>query len=546
MARPEETRAQDQVFVRSVSLSALQERLPLPWPTPDNTQPSPKKRYRSAYQYQGWEELEDPACWDNCDDFEVLLRLVDFSGLRDVLAERLGWCSAKGQVPFDPLSLFLLTMWQVVNGWSRAETLRNLKKPRYADTVQLLGFRNGVFPTEGGLRHFLTVLGENARAQGEWVSVEQGEQVTQVAVQQLNQLVAQSVGLLRESEVLNQDAWQQALLCPDGQIHEAASRMRCQNVTASCYLPAPRACPAKERGLRGCDCDTPHCAQVCKRATPQDPQARYVWYTGDNQNDEKEGEGFFGYRSVPLQLADRERRFSITLLDDVQPANQREEVPATALLLQLARHYPDLEVEAVAGDAGYGYDVFLHTVYDHLQARRVVNLRRHQTDEDQENWVLRGYDDSGRPICPYGYSLIANGYDRTRQRSKWVCQQTCLKGVDPKVQLSDVAYPPPDCPYRQSDHPHGRIINLGERFPDGSIRLLRDLPVGSPSWKSLYHRARNAVEGRNATFEAWGFKRLPVYGLPRVTALIFLADVLNNLTTMARLIREATLALQDP
>jgi hypothetical protein len=109
-----------------------------------------------------------------------------------------------------------------------------------------------------------------------------------------------------------------------------------------------------------------------------------------------------------------------------------------------------------------------------------------------------------------------------------------------------VHYPPPDCPYQHTHHPHGRIFNLGERFPDGSMRLARDLPVGSNAWKALYHRARNAVEGRNATFEAWGLKRLPVYGLPRVTALIFLADLLNNLTTLARLIRQATLAKQAP
>jgi hypothetical protein len=234
------------------------------------------------------------------------------------------------------------------------------------------------------------------------------------------------------------------------------------------------------------------------------------------------------------------------LLDDLRPANQREEVPGTALLLQLPEHYPDLKVDAVAGDAGYGYDVFLHAVYDHLKARRVVNLRRHKTDENEENWVLRGYDDRGRPICPYGYSLISNGYDYQRQRTKWVCQQACLKNGDPKVQLPDVSYPPPDCPYQDTSHPHGRIVNLGERFPDGAIRLVRDVPVGSPTWKRFYHRARNAVEGRNATFEAWGLKRLPVYGLPRVTALIFLADVLNNLTTMARLIRQATLTQQDP
>jgi hypothetical protein len=55
---------------------------------------------------------------------------------------------------------------------------------------------------------------------------------------------------------------------------------------------------------------------------------------------------------------------------------------------------------------------------------------------------------------------------------------------------------------------------VGQRFADGSIRLVRDVPLGTPTWKRLYHRARNASEGRNATLEGWGFKRLPVYGLP--------------------------------
>jgi len=544
MARPEQTRTRDPDFVRSCSLWSLAEHLPLRWPKPAGTTPSPKLHYRSSYQYLGWDELTDHSFWENGDDFDLLLRLVDFSGLRDVLAVRLGWTSAKGKVPFDPVSLFLLTLWQIVNAWSRAETLRNLRKERYADYAKLFGFQQEVYPSEGGLRHFLTALGKNSDIQAAYVAVEQGEQVIEVNLQQLNQLIAQSVALIRESAVLSEVAWQQALLCPDGQIHNAASHMCCQNVSDRCYLPAPRLCPAQEKDLRGCDCDTPRCAQVCKRASPQDRAARYVWYTADNQNDAKDGEGFFGYRSLPLQLADPDRRFSITLLDDVQPANRREEVPASALLLQLAEHYPDLKVDAVAGDAGYGYDVFLHAVYDHLQARRVINLRRHPTDENQENWVLRGYDDRGRPICPYGYSLVFNGFDRTRQRSKWLCQKACLKNAAPKLQLPDVTYPPPDCPYLERHH--GRVVNLGARFPDGSIRLARDIPVGSPTWKRYYHRGRNAVEGRNATFEAWGFKRMPVYGLPRVTAILFLADVLNNLSTMARLIRQATLAHHDP
>ncbi len=76
--------------------------------------------------------------------------------------------------------------------------------------------------------------------------------------------------------------------------------------------------------------------------------------------------------------------------------------------------------------------------------------------------------------------------------------------------LPDVLYPPQDCPYQGPDHPHGRIINIADRFPNGSIRLVRDIPYQTPAWEHLYHRARHAVEGRNAAFQSRGLKHLPV------------------------------------
>jgi hypothetical protein len=543
---PEQTRAQDEHFVSQCSLAGLRERLPLRWPTPPGTPPSPKKSYRSDYVYRGWGDLEDPAVWEHLSAFDLVLRLVDFSGLRPVLAQLLGWTSGRGWNPFDPVSIFLLIGWQLVNRWRRSDTLRNLQNPRYADYARRFGFRDGVFPTEGGVRYFLTTLGQNSAAHGETVAVEYGDQIDEIAVQRLNRLLAQAVQLILNAGLLSPQALQQALICPDGQLHDAASRMRCSAVTDTCYHPTsasrPRPCPAQQKGRSGCDCATLACALVCKRATPRDLDARFVWYTGDNQGDDEadKGEGFYGYRSLPLRLADPQRRFSVTLLSDLLPANLHEEVPASALLLQLRHYYPDLLVDAVAGDAGLGFEVFLHTTYAHLHARRVIAQRRHSTDQNENTWPLRGYDDRGRPLCQFGYSFSSNGFDRKRQRLKWFCAQACLKDTAPRVCLPNVIYPPPQCPYQSAIHPYGRILNVGERFLDGSIRLVRDLPVGTPTWKSLYHRARNAAEGRNATIENWGLKRLSVFGLSRATAFLFLADAWDTLTTLARLIREAT------
>jgi hypothetical protein len=157
---------------------------------------------------------------------------------------------------------------------------------------------------------------------------------------------------------------------------------------------------------------------------------------------------------------------------------------------------------------------------------------------------LRGYDDKGRPVCPDGYLFTANGFEANRLRHNWFCGQACLQGVDPIVRLADVTYPPPECAYQAVTHPHGQVLNIADCFEDKSMRLVRDLPVGTLAWKELYPQGRNAVESRNAAFEHEGLKRMPVFGLPRVKALLFQADVWLNLTTLARLVREATLAVQ--
>jgi hypothetical protein len=389
------------------------------------------------------------------------------------------------------------------------------------------------------------------------IEMDEGKSV-EVAIQFLNQLIAGAVQLIRQAGLLSPQAWSQALVCPDGMLHQAASRLRCASVQHSCYQPtspqAPRPCPAKENRRTGCDCGTTACVQSCRFAPFRDKEARFVWYSGSNRRPDnpnrplkpdsaaaRRGRGCYGYRSLSLLLTDPVRRFHLSLLSDFMPAPRREEVPATAMLHQLRRFYPDLHLDAFAGDAAYGYDVLLHTLYQ-MEIRRVVDLRAQASDGDKANWPVRGYDDKGRPICPYGYAFTSNGFDAKRRRHKWFCGRACLGDTPPAVQLAQVSYPPPACPYQRPDFPRGWILNVRECFPDGSRRLVRDLPVGSTLWKQLYHRARNASEARNAVCEHLDLKRLPVYGQLRGKALIFLADTWSNLLTLARLVREATFA----
>lgn len=530
----------------------LQARLPFGWPTPYDTLGCPKLRFRSHYVYRGWEDLREESLWEGLSLFALLLYLVDFSPLRTVLAWLMHWRNDRGWIPFDPVSIFLLKLWQLSNRWNRSQVLANLRRPEYAQLAARMGFEK-LYPTEGGLRYIETCLGWQANPQEIEVLGEDG-QVVRVAVQPLNTLIAQSVELLRQAGLIRTGLWQEALLCPDGMLHTAASHMDCASVNEACYQPVPRHCAAREKGKRGCDCNQIACQQVCRFATPRDQQARFVWYSGSNsrpdnpnqaldpsQQKSPHGKGVYGYRSLTLQLSDPRYRFNLSLLSDFQPANLPELPFATAQLLQLGTYYPDLKVMGVAGDAAFGCEPFLHTVYATLHARRLVDLRAHKTDQDPSTWPTRGYDDKGRPLCPFGYGLTSNGFDTEHRRHKWTCEKACQRGSVPRVALEAVSYPPSECPYQARQHQHGKVLNVAERFADRSLRLVRDLPVGSPSWKRYYHQARNAAEARNAFLENLDLKRMPVFGLQRGKFAIFLADVWRNLSTLVRLIREATL-----
>jgi hypothetical protein len=503
---PTEARAQDVDFVAQCSFEGLRDRLPSLWPVPDNVPSSPKRSYRSHYVYRGWEDLEDTAKWKHLSEFDLLLRLIDFSPLRDVLAQRLGWTSAQGHVPFDPVSIFLLIGWRIFNGWSRSKLLKKLHNPRYADYARLFGFEDGDFPTEGGLRYWLTTLGRHSQ-NGDTVTVKvDEEQLKEVAIEYLNDLIAQSVALFLDAGFITSEAWKQALICPDGMIHDAASRLNCGCVTDTCYQPTspddPRPCSAKEKDLRGCDCDTLDCAVICRRATPRDPKARFVLYRGSNQPDSADEEGdsntgepHYGYLSLPLLLADPARRFHIILADHFSAASARQEVPFAAQLLQLPSLYPTLHIKDVVGDAAFGYACVLRVVRQVLEARRVIDLRAHQTDRDKILWPLRGYDDNGRPICAFGYPFTSNGFDFGKHRHKWFCRRVCQKGCEPIVAIEDLPDHPSECPHLYTDTHYGQIINVEFAFEnDGSCRLVRDVAVGSSTWKRLYHRARNASE----------------------------------------------------
>jgi hypothetical protein len=156
--------------------------------------------------------------------FEVSLRLFDFSPLEPLLAAYIYAPSAKGQTPFHPVSMYLLTLFRRERHLSRREVLRVLRhEEEWSWPRHYAGFQD-VFSSESGLRYFEGCITPEL----------------QLEINALQLDVLYQAGMLPTKP----DAEAPVSLSFDGMLHEARSRRRCVHARASCYQPAPRPCMA--------------------------------------------------------------------------------------------------------------------------------------------------------------------------------------------------------------------------------------------------------------------------------------------------------------
>jgi hypothetical protein len=374
-------------------------------------------------RHPGWEELTDPDILPNPDGFYVAVHFVDFTPLRGELVRLRGiHVNAPGETPFDPVSLFVccLLRWETGKGWPKLAKF--LAGPEGTCWRRLCGFRVGDTPAASTMRHFFHALGTAFD----------------------RDLCPRFIELLRTAELLSPHDAKSATpardglpLAADGMLHDAHEQTTCSQVRATCYqLTTPdqrRPCPAQDVGQRGCDCDTQACRENCRRATPRDPEARFIHYTGRNQEGDED-------------------------------------------------------------------------------PRRARNV--------------------------HGYPMAFNGLDYDRLRATWVCHQVCRRAAQAPPEDAD-------CPYRDPDRPLGMSRHVTDTFlhPDGShhARLARLFAYDSSTWQDRYDSRRNATEGRNSQLENLQLKQIRSYGLHGAIADITFADLLINLRTLGRLVRQASL-----
>lgn len=534
-------------FVELFRWEALVPHLPLTLPTPGQS-PAWRGRFcRSYYQWQPSPNLTTSADLVGLDPFDLALRLFDFSAWRPYLAQR--FKSQFGPPPFDPVSLGLGMFLALDQGWDWHHLVQELHAPqRGPSRCSRLGFDPADLPVPSTFRMGLQ------RTQLGWF--------TDCQTSLVQGLMA--YGLIPTHSTLPGDPPDRGVsLSTDCQLIASRSRQLCAHQTPACSTPGlPRPCPARQAGKEGCACDTDACRLHCRFATPRDPEAAYVYYSGSNRpgpnpnapaqaqapsSPISKGKHLFGYKSKAFNLVDDRLFLLWPLTGPCTPANRNDHLLTVPGLQALRLRFPSLTIGELLGDAGEGYDVVLRYTYQELHALRTIRLLPLSGDDLPLTCLQRGYDEHGNPLCPLGYRLAPNGHDYQRQSTKWICHQKCTHQALPDIQLPDTPSPLPprlSCPFANPEHPLGYSLTVGLTLPDGSLRLARDGQVTSPTWKRRIGR-QSYSESRNAAQQHRGLKRSPWFGLHNTAKALLIGDTLTLLANLSRLISQASLAARS-
>jgi hypothetical protein len=533
-------------FVRTFAWSAIRPLLPLRLVVPRDVRPWQPRRCRSYYRWLPPEETLTTKDLRGLDDFDLVLRLFNFSAWRPILGQR--FRSHMGPPPFDPVSIGLCALLAHWKRWGWPTLCTELHSgERGGGYRRRLGFAPHDLPRESTFRMAV------GRTEESWM--------LQCADSLALSLMA--YGLMPTHSTFPGDPPERGVsIATDCQLVAARSHMRCRHQNANCFLPRDkRTCAARQAGKEGCACDGEACADHCRRVTPRDPDATYVYYSGSNQptsSQEEEqssdasphsrGTHHFGYKDKTFNVVD-DRLFTFWPLSGPFVTSKLNDHLLTIPGFQdLCRRFPGLKISEMIGDSGEGFDRVLLFVYHTLHALRTIKIRHHACDKDALTCLKRGYDKKGNPLCPHGYRLSSNGHDYKRQSSKWLCRQRCIAHPTPDLIPDDSVDAQPaaalTCPYRDPDHPYGYSVVVNATLPnDDNVRLARDLKVDSPTWKLRIGRLSYA-ESRNANQSRRDLKRSPWFGKANSTKAQYLGDVLSCALNVVRFVREATLAAE--
>jgi len=222
-----------------------------------------------------------------------------------------------------------------------------------------------------------------------------------------------------------------------------------------------RVCSCREQGIYSCSC--------FRRFT--DPDADWGW-------DSYREEFFFGRSLYAFTAADSPHDLPIYL--HLNKASRHDSVLLVHSFFDFLQQYPEFSVsECVLDSAHDAYAIYELLEHHHVSA--VIDLNKRaagvvKSDRCQDI----SFDNVGTPICPAGYQMAYNGFDKSRQRHKWRCP-LCKKRN------------PVSCDRSCSPSEYGRVVYTYEL---DNLRLFTRIPRSSLLWKLRYKR-RTAAERFN-------------------------------------------------
>ena len=529
-----ERRLQLTNFVEMFHWDTIQAHLPIKLPTPGQPPAWAGRHCRSHYQ---WIAPAPGETLTGLDDFDLMLRLLDFTPWRPYFAQR--FHSQHGPPPFDPLSLGLGIFLAHHQKWDWARLARELRSPtRGQDYCTRLGFDQADLPVASTFRMAF------GATKADWFTACQTSLAQGLMAYQL---------IPSHSTFPGDPEGCGVSISTDCQLIASRSHMACRHQLPACSEPGPnRPCPARADGKDGCLCDKPECREHCRFAAWRDPQAAYVYYSGSNQpghnpnaaKDDKDkatsrGKHHFGYKSKAFNIVDDRLSMIWSLTGPCTPANHNDHLLTIPGLKNLQKRFPTLKIGEMLGDAGEGHPEILEFIYTELHALRTIQIRHAQGDDDPNTCLKRGFDENGTLLCPNGYRLSSNGHDYQRQTTKWVCRQKCVHQPEPDIPGAPPNLSRTTCPFADPQHPLGYSISTGLELPDGTTRLARDTQFASETWKlrigrQSYSESRNAIQSRRQ------LKRSRAFGIDNTAKSMTISDTLSIAFNLARLVCEAS------
>ena len=215
-------------FVELFRWEAIRPLLPLKLPTPGNPPAWNGRRCRSFYQWLPPEDVQTSHDLAGMDEFDLVLRLFDFSPWRPYFAQR--FKSQFGPPPFDPLSLGLGMFLAVYQNWDWKRLNQELRsKDRGQGYCLRLGFDPSDVPGESTFRMALSLT------QIDWFAACQASFAQGLM----------AYALIPTQSTFPGDPPQRGVtVTTDCQLIQARSHQKCRHPTPPCSIPAAnRPCP---------------------------------------------------------------------------------------------------------------------------------------------------------------------------------------------------------------------------------------------------------------------------------------------------------------